>query len=146
MVNRPKRPLRTLLMVVLLALLASCSSEYTTHHQSDGDALVNKLHQAIQQQQWEALEKVYSEAYLGENSIEMIRDRWQGLIRRFGPLKGFHLRAKQHDARLQGEFYIYSYAVTFAHRTIGEIITVFRSGQDHSTTISGHRLMIGDGA
>ena len=136
---------RSLLMVMLLALLASCGSEYTTHHQSDGDALVNKLHQAILHQQWDALEQVYSKAYLGEHSIDMIRDRWQSLARKYGPLQGFHLPAKQHDARLQGEFYIYSYAVTFARRTIGETVTVFRSGQDESITISGHRLMVGDG-
>ena len=130
-------------MVILLAVLASCTSEYTTHHQADGDALVKQLHQAIQQQQWDALEKLYSKAYLGENSIDMVQERWQSLIKKYGPLQGFQLRDKQHDARLQGEFYIYSYAVLFAHSTIGETITVFRSGQNEKITISGHRLMIG---
>ncbi|MDX8413977.1 MAG: hypothetical protein R8J85_07810 [Mariprofundales bacterium] len=132
--------LRVVFLLVLISLLGGCENEYNSSHQSDGDKLIIQLHQAIQQGQWDDLQNIYSSAYLEQNSTQMIQERWQRLIRKYGKLKGFQLRTKQKDARLQGEFYMYSYAVLFAHATISETITVFRSGQDDSITISGHRL------
>jgi len=132
--------IRATLLLALLPLLAACENEYNSNHQADGDILVVQLHQAIQQGDWDSLHKVYSQAYLEQNTPQMEQERWQQLIDKHGALKEFKLRNKIKDARLQGEFYMYSYAVLFEHATISETITVFRSGQDDSITISGHRL------
>jgi len=136
--------LRTMLLLLLLSTLGACNSEYNSSHQSEGDALVAKLHQAVQQRHWDDLKSVYSGAYLTQNTIGMLQDHWQQLIKKYGNLKGFRLRSKQKDARLQGEFYIYNYAVLFDNAIVRETITVFRSGQDQSITVSGHRLIEGD--
>jgi len=133
---------RSILLLLLLTLLAACN-EYSSSHQVVGDALVNKLHHAILQQQWSDLDTIYSKAYRAQNSSTMEQLQWQQLIKKYGPLQRFVLRSKQKDARLQGEFYIYSYAVVFKHGTVSEIITVLRSGQNESITISGHRLTEG---
>jgi len=132
--------LRTTLVLALIFLLGACSNDYNSSHQSDGDKLVAQLHQAFQQGHWDDLKKVYSAAYLAQNSTQMVRDHWQHLIKKYGKFKNFSLRNKQKDARLQGEFYMYRYALHFEHGIVGESITVFRSGQDESITISGHRL------
>ncbi|MDQ6963754.1 MAG: hypothetical protein Q9M13_02405 [Mariprofundales bacterium] len=129
-----------LLLVVVTLLLGGCENEYSSSHQLDGDKLVKQLHQAIMHREWDSLNKLYSAAYLEQNSSQMIAERWQRLISRYGELKGFELHNKIKDARLQGEFYMYSYAVLFAHGRVSETITVYVSGQNGSITISGHRL------
>ncbi len=139
--------MRRLLVIPLLVLaislnLVGCSNEYSTKHQSQGDALVQRLHQAIQQGEWERLSEIYGPAYLEQNSVEGIAQHWRQMQQKLGAIRSFRLQSKQRDARLQGEFYFYRFTVLFERGSASETITVFRSGQNDRIAISGHKITV----
>lgn len=136
---------RWLCALLLLLGAAGCNSEYTSSHQPQSDALVARLHDAIRHGAWEALPRIYDPSYLEQNDRREIARRWEELTRRFGPIRSFRLQASQHDARLQGEFYFYRYAVLFDHGSAEETITVYRSSRTGRLAVSGHRVEVNRG-
>ncbi|OIO69539.1 MAG: hypothetical protein CO186_10230 [Zetaproteobacteria bacterium CG_4_9_14_3_um_filter_49_83] len=116
--------------------LGACS--YAANEQPAADQLVQRLHQNVKTQDFEAMTELYDESFFKAQDRQAWQKKWQGFAQQFGTLEEIRPIFSQRDARYRGDYYIYGFKLVFARGSLHETISVFKGIEGGSLSIMGH--------
>ena len=126
------------LLFAACILLSGCLAQ--ADQQQEAQALVEKLHTAMSQQDWDAATSLYDKRFLATHPPRAWRAQLQELFAKQGKIVDIKPTFQQKDPRFGGEFYIFGYRLKCEHGTVKETITVFHPVDGDTLTITGHLL------
>jgi len=125
-----------------ILLLGGCLDE--ANRPEDAAKLVEKMHSAIQAQDWDAVMPLYGEKFFAEQSRQEWRDKLDSLHKRFGALQKVKLVFDQKDPRLGGDFYVYGFKLMFERGVVHETLTVFEKNGEKKLAVTGQLFKFKD--
>ena len=131
---------RLLAILFILPLLLGSCSMYDASNQADADKIVSQLHEDYKNREWGKLLSLYDDKFFAERSREDWRNELQALLETHGEIKEFKPVFHQKDPRLEGDFYLYGFKISFENGAVDETITVMKSIQSDKLTIIGHLI------
>jgi len=126
------------LIFITLFLLSGCITQ--ADQQQEADQIINKLHQAIQQKQWNVATQLFNPDFFKTEPKQHWQQQFALLQDKLGAITGFHTASKSKDPRFGGDFYIYIISVRHEHGFSHETVTLFKSLDDKPLAISGYQI------
>lgn len=126
------------LIFTTLILLSGCVTQ--ADQQQEADKIISKLHQAIQQKQWDTATQLFNPDFFKTGSKQQWQRHLNSLQNKLGKITDFHISSKSKDPRFGGDFYIYITSVRHEHGFSHETVTVFKSLDDKPLAISGYLI------
>lgn len=126
------------LIFITLFLLSGCITQ--ADQQQEADKIISKLHQAIQQKQWDTATQLFNPDFFKTESKQQWQRHLNSLQNKLGKITGFHISSKSKDPRFGGDFYIYIISVRHEHGFSHETVTIFKSLDDKPLAISGYLI------
>jgi len=132
------RFLRQCTVLFFAGLLSACLTP--ADQTKDAEAIVQQLHEAMMQQDWDRAVSLYHPSFFAELDREAWRAHLARIVREHGKLLRVEKVFSQKDARLQADYYIFSYRLHFSRGTLQETITVGKGVNENELRILAHRL------
>ncbi|PCI42711.1 MAG: hypothetical protein COB41_09080 [Proteobacteria bacterium] len=126
------------LIFITLFFLSGCITQ--ADQQQEADKIINDLHQAIQQKQWDAATQLFNPDFFKTEPKKHWQQQFGLLQEKLGEITGFHIASKSKDPRFGGDFYIYIISVRHEHGFSHETVTLFKSLDDKPLAISGYQI------
>ncbi|MDQ6968651.1 MAG: hypothetical protein Q9M14_08225 [Mariprofundaceae bacterium] len=126
------------LILTTLFLLSGCLTQ--ANQQQEADAIISKLHQAIQQQQWDVAIPLFNPDFFKTDPEQHWQHKFALLQKKLGKIIDFHTSSKSKDPRFGGDFYIYIVSVRHEHGFSHETVTLFKGLDDKPLAITGYQI------
>lgn len=129
---------RIALTFISLFFLSGCITQ--ADQQQEADQIIHKLHQAIQQKNWDAATQLFNPSFFKTEPKKHWQQQFNALQSKLGAITSFHTVSKSKDPRFGGDFYIYIISVRHEHGFSHETVTIFKSLDDRPLAVAGYLI------
>jgi len=129
---------RFLLGFIIAAILSGCITQ--ADQQQQAEQILNKLHTAIQQQQWDTATKLFNPEFFKTEPKTHWQNHLKEIQNSLGKMTAFSIVSQTKDPRFAGDFYIYIVSVKHEHGFSHETVTIFKSLDDQPMMVSGYQI------
>jgi len=129
---------RFYLIFATLFLLSGCLTQ--ADQQQEADQIINKLHQAIQEKQWDTAAQLFNPDFFKTESKRHWQQKLNTLQSKLGKIINFQIVSKSKDPRFGGDFYIYITSIRHEHGFSHETVTIIKSLDDKPLAIAGYLI------
>ena len=105
---------------------------------SPADDIVEKMHQAIQQEHWDDAMDLYDDSFFKTHNHTEWKQQLATLTQGLGKLKKIKPTFQQNNPRLGGKYFLYGFQLKYDNGTIKETISVFKSDKKHNLYVTEH--------